>query len=741
MFSRKPLAYSIAILLLANSIAVAEEAASGGDSAQLATTPDETKTQNFDTVTVEQKFIKADAKSAMKMDVAVMDTPFSVQSYSEELIKSLEAYTLADVFNHMTGVKQSGQTGMDMTLRGFATSGTDMNSILVDGLPGLAERFSSPPTVALDRVELVRGAMSVLYGQNQPGGFLNMVTKKPQFDPLYAFGFSTSGYSGHGLEIGDDKSYHFDFDTAGHIDKDGVFNYRFLGEFNNNHNYRDFNYDRSRFLAPSVAWNIDESTQFLAQVEYRKDSSLIDTYLVAPKRDINLVAPINTFYGEPSTGRIEEGKTYTLQFNHTFVNNWVWNAAYRYADYSSNQTDFSSVSILSDNVTLQRRARALEVSRGTKTFDTNLAIPLETGPIEQKIVVGATSERFSINNNRTKFYNSTCPGAYCFNINIYHPVYGKVPVFDTIPAGAATSLTNNINQDDTTALYVSDLISLGERWKVSLGARNFKDDSTSVFIRPAKPSQSKTIKKSLLPMIGVLFQPSKNWTFYASYSESYVPPDPTYQDINGNNTFVPIEGKQYEVGVKNDKLFDGRLTATLAAYRIDEKNILNSFSCVAYGTCWTQIGAARSDGVEFETNFAITKQWQLIFGYAHDNARVTASNQPVQIGAKLQNAPDDSANLWTRYNFYNGFSIGAGFVYNSSYAGSVPTTAIPQILAMSGYTVADMALTYAHDNYSINLKLNNLFDRTYYVATGSTPQIMVIPGAPRGFTLSFRTKF
>jgi len=735
MFSRKPLAYSISVLLLANSFAVADEVATGDETAN------EKKTQDFDTITVEQKFVKSDAKSAMKMDVAVMDTPFSVQSYSEALIKSLEAYTLADVFNHMTGVKQSGQTGMDLTLRGFASSGTDLNSILVDGLPGLTERFSSPPTVALDRVELVRGAMSVLYGQNQPGGFLNMVTKKPQFDPLYAFGLSTSGYVGHGLGIGDDKSYHFDFDTTGHIDKDGVFNYRFLGELNDNHNYRDFNYDRSHFLAPSVAWNIDESTQLLAQLEYRKDSSLIDTYLVAPKRDVNLVAPINTFYGEPSTGRVEEGKTATFQFNHTFANNWVWNAAFRYADYSSDQTDFSSVGILSDNVTLQRRARALEVSRNTKTFDTNLAIPLETGPIEQKIVVGITSERFSINNNRTKFYNSTCPGTYCFNMNIYNPVYGKVPAFDTIPPGAATSLTNNTNNDDTRAIYVSDLISLGERWKVSLGARNFNDDSTAISIRPLAPDQSKTIKKSLLPMAGVLFQPSKNWTFYASYSESYVPPDPTYQDINGQNHFVPIEGKQYEAGVKNDKLFDGRLTATLAVYRIDEKNILNSFSCVAYGTCWTQIGAARSDGVEFETNFNITKQWQLIFGYAHDNARVTASNQPVQVGAKLQNAPADSSNLWTRYNFDNGFSIGAGFTYNSSYAGSVPTTAIPGILAMPGYTVADMALTYEHDNYSVNLKLNNLFDRTYYVATGSTPQVMVIPGAPRGFTLSFRAKF
>ncbi|MFT3790853.1 MAG: TonB-dependent siderophore receptor [Rudaea sp.] len=741
MLSRKPLAYSIAVLLLANTVTVAEETVSGAESAQPADAQTEKKTQDFDTITVEQKFTKADAKSAMKMDVAVMDTPFSVQSYSEELIKSLEAYTLADVFGHMTGVKLAGQTGMDMTLRGFQSSGTDMNAILVDGLPGLSERFSSPPTVSLDRIELVRGAMSVLYGQNQPGGFLNLVTKKPQFDPVYDFGVSTSGYAGHGLGIGDDPSYHFDFDTAGHIDSEGLFNYRFLGEFNDNHNFRDFNYDRSRYLAPSVAWNINESTQLLAQVEYRKDKGRIDTYLVAPGWNVANVAPINTYYGEPGTNRLEEGTTATLQFNHTFANNWVWNAAYRYVDYSTEQTDFSAVNVLADGVTLQRRARALNTARSNKTFDTNLAIPLETGPISQKIVVGTTIEDYSINNNRSKFYNSTCPGAYCFNINVYNPVYYRVPQWDTIPAGPATSLTNNINKDTTTAFYVSDLISIGERWKVSLGARNFKDDSTAVSINPPAPDYNKTLKKSLLPMAGVLFQPNKNWTLYASYSESYVPVDPTYFDINGKSPFAPTEGKQYEAGVKSDKLLDGRLTATLAVYRIEQTGIMQSYSCAAYGQCWIQVGAAQSDGLEFETNFAVTKQWQLIFGYAHDNARVTASNQPIQIGKKLQNAPDDSANLWSRYNFDNGFSIGAGFVYNSSYAGNTPSNQAPLLIHMPGYTVADMDLAYEHDNYTINLKLNNLFDRTYYPATGSTPQVMIIPGAPRSFTLSFRAKF
>src|ERR1700730_5657959 len=153
-------------------VAAAEPAATSADAAA----PPDTLGE----IQVVGRFLETSNTSAMKLKVPVLDTPFSVSSYSAALLKSLESVNLQDNYNYMNGVKKAGQTAYDLTLRGFKTGGDDKNAIMVDGLPGLTTRYSSPPTVALDHVELVKGPMSVLYGQIQPGGFINMITKKPQ---------------------------------------------------------------------------------------------------------------------------------------------------------------------------------------------------------------------------------------------------------------------------------------------------------------------------------------------------------------------------------------------------------------------------------------------------------------------------------------------------------------------------------------------------------------------------------
>jgi len=129
---------------------------------------------------VQGSFLDAGADSAMKLDIPVRDTPFSVSSYTESFMKAIETTNVADMYSYMTGVKRNGNTGYDLNIRGFKTSGNDRNAIMVDGLPGLGVRFGSPPTIGVERIEVVKGPASVLYGNAQPGGFVNMTTKKPR---------------------------------------------------------------------------------------------------------------------------------------------------------------------------------------------------------------------------------------------------------------------------------------------------------------------------------------------------------------------------------------------------------------------------------------------------------------------------------------------------------------------------------------------------------------------------------
>src|SRR5581483_3377402 len=164
-------------ILLALSMLPAQAARAAEAAPAPATAP---AANEVEAVVVTGRFFDTGAKSAMKMNVTVLDTPFSVASYSDSFVKSIDTSELASLYSYMTGVKKAGNTGYDINLRGFSSSGTDPNAILVDGLPGLTGRYNSPPTVGIQRVELVKGPMSVLYGQMQPGGFVNMITKKPE---------------------------------------------------------------------------------------------------------------------------------------------------------------------------------------------------------------------------------------------------------------------------------------------------------------------------------------------------------------------------------------------------------------------------------------------------------------------------------------------------------------------------------------------------------------------------------
>lgn len=744
MIHRNTLAAAVVMAIAATSQARAQE----NSPAQDAPATDSTQATQLDTVKVQGTFLNTAAKSATKMDVDVMDTPFSVQSYSEAFIDAIEATNLGELFPYMTGVKKAGLTGMDISFRGFKSTGDDQNSILVDGLPGLSGRFGSPPSVALEQVELVRGSMSVLYGQNQPGGFINLITKKPKYDRATSIGLRGTAYRGAGLSLGDATGYLVDFDTTGHVDEDGALLYRFVGEHGDRDTFRDYVTEKNTYLAPSLTWNIGGAggaTYVTAQYEHRRSEGTFDQGLVAPDREISLVAPITTFYGEPGQYREETGDTISLLLSHNFENGWQWNTSVRSVDYESEQKEFSHVGLRANQRTLNRRARHLETERSYDNFDTNLTVDFNTGAsVSHKVVFGISGGRDKTRETRLKFFNSVCPGVNCFDIDIYDPVYGNAPDFDDIPAhnpATPNLLTNQGFESRNRAFYVSDLISFGEKWKLSLGARNFVEKQKLINLAdPSEPPTRKDSKKSLLPMAGLLFQPNEHWTFYTSYSESYVPADPADQDINGDNPFAPLTGEQVEVGAKVQDLFDGKLSASLAVFRIDQVNVLNSFSC-PLGVCYDQLGKARSEGVELEANLRPTERWQVKFGYAYTDAYVVSSNLAVQVGSQLANAPKHTANLWSSYEFDNGFSLGAGASHTGDYQGIVPSASAPKLMPMPGYTLVDLALTYRLQAHVINLKLGNVFDEEYYEATGLTGQIQIVPGAPRNLTLSYRYSF
>ncbi|MDB5974687.1 MAG: hypothetical protein JWR07_1447 [Nevskia sp.] len=697
------------------------------------------------TVTVTGKFIAAGGSSAMKLDVPVRDTPFSVSAYTSSFMAAIDTSNLSDLYKYMTGIQRAGATAFDMSIRGFKTSSSDRNAIMVDGLPGLVGRFGSPPTIGIDHAEVVKGPASVLYGQAQPGGFVNMITRKPLARQKMEFDARLSTYRGSTLDAGDSKGYDVAMDVTGPIDAGKTLRYRFVADTNDVDGFRDGTFTKGQYVAPSLSWRFLESTTATLAVEYRKTDIAWDRGLVAPNRDISRAAPITTRYQQPGSTQGEHGTSTTLSLVHDLGNDASLNFSARDVHSSDETRGYDNLSVRPDGVTLARRASNILSTRTSDFFDANLVLPFTLGSIGNKAIIGVNGGRDTTESNRLQFFSGPASGPQSLDVNLYNPMFTNTPAMSSLPAvNSATpgNLKDQYTRTGAKGVYVADLMTLSEHWKFNLGVRGSSETQYITDLRVPFVPVNKEDRK-VLPMAGLLFQPTQEWTFYSSYSNSFVPAAAAVFDTAGNNPFIPETSSQIEVGTKAD-LFNGRLQTTLAVFDIKKKNTLSTFAC-PLGTCSQQIGAERSQGVEVEINAQPVKNWQLAIGGAHINARVVASNDPAQVGASLANGAKNNAHLWSRYDAdtgaFKGYGFGFGLSYISERAGNLPSTANPLVLKMPGYTIADLGLYYVNKNYELTFKVSNLFDKKFYESTGQTFDVQLIPGAPRNLALSLRTHF
>jgi iron complex outermembrane recepter protein len=705
-----------------------------------------------ETIVIQGQFLSPAAESAMKLDIPVMDTPLSVTNYSTEFIKAIEAPEILDLYRYMTGVNRGGQSAYDLSLRGFKTTSNDRNALMTDGLPGQVSRFASPPTIGVDHIEVVKGPASVLYGQAQPGGFVNIILKKPQADRDGFIDLKATTYRGDKLSFGDANGWSGAGDFTGPLDDKGRYLYRAVFEVIDKDLWRDFTWNKSRYAAPSVSWNLAPATTLTFLSEYRYVEETQDLYLPAPNRDASLLPSRTIRLQEPDDFRKEEGHSFSFLARHEFAKDVVWNFNARYVRNHDYTKWYDPVAMLSDSRTLQRRARIGDNNRTSYYFDTTVSAPFETGPLKHKVLVGLTGGYDDLDANRIQFVNGATTGALArpgpgsLNIDIYNPVYGQAPRHESLPAGTHQ---HRITASHPFGAYLTDFITLSEQWKGSVGIRynqekqTFEELSSSVAILP---SRSET-PSDVYPMAGLLYQPSKEWTIYGSYSTSFVPIAPNMQDASGVFSFEPEKGKQFELGLKAE-LLKGKLYGTLALFDIKKENTLALITCnpgIA-GTCMQSVGEETSRGAELELNLRPLRNWQVVLGYAYVRAEIskatTASAAPLE-GSQLTNAPEHKAQFWSRYDVSSGWAkglgIGFGLTYVSEQSGNLPTRANTRVLQLPAYTIGDVVLYYRWNKYDFTLKAGNIADKTYWDSVGSTTaELSVVPGAPRNITLSMR---
>ena len=698
-YTRVTRAITCAGLLLVSAFAVAQ-------------TDDE-----IEEIVVTGRFIAPDGYSGLKSNVPLRDVPITISSYTQAFMEGLETTRIADLYNYMAGVQRAGNTGYDISIRGFSSGGADRNSMQTDGLPGLAVRFGSPPTVNTERIEVVKGPMSVLYGRVQPGGFINIVTKKPEREARSQFKLRADAYD---VDIGDTLGVTASMDSTGPLNDSGNVLYRFVGELEDTKGFRDNGFSESVYGVASLTWLPSERTSATLALEYRDEDHALDNFLVAPSRDFNLIADRTTRYQEPDDIQPETGYSVALTVDHEISDELNWRTNFRYVDHEDSAVGWENLSFR-NATTLRRRDRNQLNIREYTFIDTNLAWTPTLGGVEHSVLIGFNGGRETSNFERKNFD----AGNATLDIDIYNPVYG-VGV-----ARAAVPSSHRLITFDASGFYVQDQISLSDNWKAVVGVRFESFEAGEEDQRGVRADQE-TDGDDFVPMAGLIYQPNDNWSLYASWSESFNPPRPDRTDADGNRGFPPEEGRQLEAGVKAD-LLDGRATATLSVFSIEKKNVLNRVR----GSVYVLSGAEESQGFEVEVNASVTENWQLIAGFAYADATLTESRSPAVVGMQLRNAPENTASIWNRVQVTEQLGLGFGLTYADQRFGELPRTG--SRLQLPDYFVADVVFYYDHPLFSGTLKIGNVFDENYY-QSGSNDR-RIVPGAPRGFVLSVTKNF
>ncbi|MEM1254620.1 MAG: TonB-dependent receptor [Cyanobacteria bacterium P01_H01_bin.21] len=626
------------------------------------------------------------ASSATRTDTPILDTPASIQVIPEQVLDDQQAVRIEDALTNVSGVAFGGTRGgvdVDFTIRGF-----DDAPIFRDGFRQYGPFNDGIPEIAnLERIEVLRGPASILYGEIQPGGVINLVTKQPLAEPFYEAQ----------LQAGNRGFISPSIDFSGPLTEDGRLQYRLNALYRNEESFRDVETNIERFLiAPVLSWQISDRTDLTVQLEYSDYRAPSDLGLPAVGDEIADV-PRDRITGEPDDFVDTESINVGYNFEHRFSDNWRLRNTFRFI-----QQDIVNVNVaalFSDGPLVFRLLSKREYNPQDIGLQTNVVGEFSTGSIDHTLLFGVDLNR-SETTDFTRFdANDLRP------IDIFNPVYGVFDDLDvnTLPVGFDTE-----DQQDRLGIYLQDQIDILDNLILVAGIRYDTIEQTTIN-RPGAfvTETTETVQNddAWIPRFGIVYQPIPTVSLYGSYSQSFVPNGET--DVDGN-PFEPERGEGFEAGVKAEFL-EGNLLATLAYFDITKQNVVtadpnNPFFSVA-------TGEQRSRGIELDLTGEILPGWNVIASYAYIDAEVTADNT-TSVGNRLFNVPEHSANLWTTYEIQSGdlqgLGFGLGFNFMGERAGDLDNS-----FDIDSYFLTNAGLSYQRDNWRAAVNVRNLFDVNY----------------------------
>lgn len=662
----------------------------------------------------------ADEAAGAKTELPLRELPQSVRVITRQAIDDLGATRLDDVLDYVGGVSRQNNFGGlwdNIAIRGLPGNENTGMATLLNGFS--ANRgFNAPRDLAgVERIEFLKGTAAALYGSSEPGGTLNIVTKKPAWKAAH----SVEGYVGsHGLKRGA-------FDSTGPIGED--FAYRLNVAVEDRDSFRDHVGAERRVFAPAFAWRLGRDTLLEYSGEFLRHSTPLDRGVVAIDNRLGAV-PRSRFLGEPADGDITvDNMTHQLALSHEWSPQWRSRLALSYRETQLQGFATEATALRPDNRTLTRQRRYRDFHSDDVALQAELQGNVKTGQVAHELLFGVETFRFHMDQLQLRA-NPTAANPYA--IDLFDPVYGQ-------PQPTPTPNTDTHETQRNTAFYVQDAITLAPQWRLVAGVRVDRYDQSLENRRTGRTTEQQPSSTS--PRLGLSWLPTPQWTLYANAGRSFRPN--VGSDVAAR-AFDPETGRALEVGTKWESV-DRAVGATAALFDIRKRNALtgdplhSGFSVAA--------GEVRSRGLELDLAGQVSRHWRVNASLVLNDVEVTRDNT-LEAGGRLLNVPRVNGSVLAVYEdaLANGqrYGIGGGLTHVGARLGEARTQtqadAGQAAFDLPAYTTAKLVAYWRlSPTLRVTLDVDNVFDKTYYASSYS--RLWVTPGTPRSVTVGLQARF
>lgn len=662
------------------------------------------------------------------------DIPQSISVVTKEVLADQNVYRLGEAVKNISGINQfSGYN--DFTLRGFR-SGSG-NERLVNGLKAGFGFWNQPLTPHLERIEVIKGPASALFANTNPGGTVNMVTKKPLPYSRNRIGFTTGSYD----------TYRATGDFTGPLTEDRDVLYRLNIGYENADSFRRLQFNDSYLLAPSLSFIPNEKTSVNVDLVYSYTKTRLDRGQAIFNQSDDLTStPISFSLSQPGDYQDLTDFYATISLNHNFSDNLSFNLSYLKFNYQEDLQEHRTSNVfLPDQPEMLQLAYIRRLQEDDNdSFSSYFVGKAETGSIQHKIVFGfdfnqKETNRSQIGARGDNFFivgNDSLPGGNVGNFDLENPVY-------SLDRNPETYVANWFSQpwlDDpvrsyTTGVYLQNQMKMGESLQVLLGLRQ---EFYTNRLSKGNGEFDYVNQQKLIPRVGAVYSVNSNLNIYGTYVEGFQPQSATIlqdSELYGG-PFDPLTSRMIEGGFKSEFLND-RLLVNLALYQITQNNILVNANDQANPNKLEQRGQERARGFELDVNGVISRSFSVTANYAFNAAKITESDNADIIGRVKENAPKHQAGFWGKYTLYSGRLSGLGLAFGGNFVSERNT--FESALQLPGYTIFNGALFYQVDNLKLSVNANNLFDKTHW--TGGYNYGRIYPGTPRHALASISYSF